>query len=182
MKTILFATTNDRKIREARAACEQFGINIKQIKLDIEEIQSSAPQTIAKRKAQTAYALIQKPVVVTDTYWNIPALQRFPGGYMKEITSWFEPKDFLNLIENKPDRRISFTESIVYQDKTKTKIFSQEFWGVFSNKPKGSENSIEQIAEFNGYTLGEHRDRRKLSHDPKDYVWFEFAQWYEKLK
>ena len=182
MKTILFATTNDRKIREARAACKQFDINVKQVKLNIDEIQSHNPQIIAKRKAQTAYSLIQKPIVVTDTYWNIPALQGFPGGYMKDIAEWFRPEDFLNLIKNKSDKRISFTESIVYKDKTRTKIFSKEFWGVFSDKSKGSGNSIEQVAEFNGYTIGECRDQGKLSHDPKDYIWSEFAKWYRKLK
>ena len=182
MKTILFATTNDRKIREARAACKQFDINVKQVKLDIDEIQSHNPQIIAKRKAQTAYSLIQKPVVITDTYWNIPALQGFPGGYMKDVAKWFKPEDFLNLVKNKPDKRISFTESIVYKDKTRTKIFSKGFWGVFSDKSKGSGNSIEQVAKFNGYTLGERRDQGKLSHDPKDYIWFEFAEWYGKLK
>jgi len=182
MKTILFATTNNRKIREAQAACKQFGIIIKQVKLNIDEIQSHNPQIIAKRKAQTAYSLVQKPVVITDTYWNIPALQGFPGGYMKDIAEWFRPKDFLNLVKNKPDKRISFTESIVYKDKFKTKMFSKKFWGVFSDRPKGSGNSIEQVAKFNGYTIGEHRDQGKLSHDPKDYIWFDFAKWYKKLK
>jgi len=162
MKTILFATTNDRKIREAQAACKQFGIIIKQIKLDIDEIQSHNPQIIAKRKAQTAYSLIQKPVVITDTYWNIPALRGFPGGYMKDIAKWFRPEDFLSLVKNKSDKRISFTESIVYKDRNRAKMFSKEFWGVFSDKPKGSGNSIEQVAEFNGYTIGERRDQETL--------------------
>jgi len=182
MKTILFATTNDRKIREAQAACKQFDINIKQVKLDIDEIQSHNPQIIAKRKAKTAHSLVQKPVVVTDTYWNIPALQGFPSGYMKDVAAWFKPEDFLNLIKNKSDKRISFTESIVYKDKTRTKIFSKEFWGVFSDKPKGTGNSIEQVAEFNGYTIGERRDQGKLSHDPKDYIWSDFAKWYRELR
>ena len=182
MKTILFATTNDRKIREAQAACKQFGINVKQVKLNIDEIQSHNPQTIAKRKAQAAYSLIQKPIVVSDTYWNIPALQGFPGGYMKDVANWFNPEDFLNLVKDKADKQISFTESIVYQDKTKTKVFSKEFWGTFADKPKGNGNSIEQVAKFNGYTIGERRDQGKLSHDPKNYIWFDFVKWYRKLK
>mgnify|MGYP001127873260 CR=1 FL=1 len=37
-------------------------------------------------------------------------------------------------------------------------------------------------SEFNGYTIGERRDQGKLSHNPKDYIWFDFVKWYKKLK
>lgn len=180
MKIILFATNNDRKIREANAACEGFGIEVRQIKLNIEELQSRDPLKISSHKAKEAYSQVKKPIVVTDTFWNIPALNGFPGAYMKDVADWFKPEDFLNLMKNKNDRRISFTESITYKDAKQIKTFSREFWGTFANKPKGAGNSIEQIAQFNGMTIGERRDQGKLSHDPEEYIWFDFAKWFSE--
>jgi hypothetical protein len=73
-------------------------------------------------------------------------------------------------------------ETLIYQDEKETKIFTKEFWGTFSDTPKGSGLSIEQVAEFNGSTIGERRDMGKLSHDPKDYIWIELAKWFGDYK
>ena len=182
MKTILLATNNDRKIGEARLACELFGLVVEQVRLKINEIQSHNPEIISKQKALTAYATVKKPVVVTDTFWNIPALNGFPGGYMKDIAEWLTSEDFINLVKDKSDRRISFTESIVYKDADRLKMFSKEFWGRMVDPPRGSGNSIENIAEFDGFTLGERRSQGGFSHKPEEYVWIDFAKWFNKLK
>jgi len=178
MHEILFATGNDRKIAEARAACDDFGINVKQIKLSIDEIQSHNPIEISTRKVEEAYRQTKSAVVITDTSWLIPALNGFPGGYMKDIAEWFKPEDFINLVASKGDRSISFTETIIYKDATTTKIFSKEYIGTISVEARGNGNSVEQITEFDGYTLAERHDQGKLSHDPKDYIWYEFAKWF----
>ncbi len=180
MKTILFATNNERKTGEAQLGCKLFNIKVKQIKLDIEEIQSSNPKDISKHKAKAAYFLVKKPIVVSDSFWNIPALNGFPGGYMKDIANWFTSQDFINLINNHKDKRISFTESIAYKDSSRTKIFSKEYWGILVNKPRGTGNSIENAAEFEGFTLGERREQGGFSHKPEDYIWAKFAKWYAK--
>jgi len=179
MNEILFATGNDRKIAEARAACDDFNITVKQIKLTIDEIQSHDPVEISMRKVEEAYRQMQSAVVITDTSWSIPALNGFPGGYMKDVAEWFKPEDFINLVAPGTDRRISFTETIIYKDANTTKLFSKEYIGTISAEPRGHGNSVEQITEFDGHTLAERHDQGKLSHDPKEYIWYEFAQWYQ---
>ena len=178
MSEILFATGNNRKIAEARAACDDFNITVKQIKLTIDEIQSHDSLDISMRKVEEAYKQVLSPVVITDTSWSIPALNGFPGGYMKDVAEWFKPEDFINLVKSKEDRRISFTETIIYKDANRTKIFSKEYIGVIITEPRGNGNSVEQITEFDGFTIAERHDQGKLSHDPKDYIWYEFAEWY----
>lgn len=182
MKKIFFATSNDRKLGEARLACDDFGIEIEQLDVDIDEIQNIDPIKIAVRKAEDAYKICQKPVVVTDTSWNIPALNGFPGGYMKDIAEWFSVDDFIDLMKDKSDRRIAFTETIVFADSGTTKVFSEEYWGLFVKSPRGEGhgNSIEYVAEFDGYTIAERHDQKRFSHDPKKYVWYKFAKWYVK--
>lgn len=182
MKRINFVTTNDRKIGEAKLACDQFGIEIKQIKFNFVEIQSDDPKQIAINKAEQAYLKNNYPVVVTDTFWDILALNGFPGAYMKYTTGWFGPDDFLNLMKGKTDRRISFTETVVYKDDAHVEVFSKEFWGIVVDSPRGQGNSIEQIVEFDGFTLGERRDQKTFSHEAEEYVWWDFAKWYSELE
>ena len=100
---------------------------------------------------------------------------------MKYIANWFSSEDFLNLMKNKSDRRVSFTESITYKDSKQVKIFSKEYWGKIVIKPRGIGNSIENVAEFEGFTLGERRAQGGYSHKPEDYIWYDFAKWYSKL-
>lgn len=182
MKSILFVTGNKRKIGEARLGCKPFSIMIKPIKLNIEEIQFNNPKDISKYKAENAYSLVKKPIVISDTFWNIPALNGFPGGYMKDVANWFTSSDFVNLLSGHKNKEISFTESIVYKDSSKTKTFSKTYYGTIVEKPRGTGNSIENIAEFEGFTLGERRKQKKFSHKPKDYIWADFAKWYSSQK
>jgi non-canonical purine NTP pyrophosphatase (RdgB/HAM1 family) len=176
---ILLATGNDRKLGEARLACDDFGIEVEQIKLNIDEIQHHDVIEISRHKASEAFKKAGRPVTVTDTSWKIPALNGFPGGYMKEVSGWFEPEDFISLIKSKEDKRICFVETIIYTDDKITKIFSKEYWGEITDNPRGDGESVEQVAMFDGYTIAERHNHGKFSHDPKDYIWYEFADWFK---
>ena len=176
---IYFATSNMRKFGEAQAACQDFGIELIQCAVDADEIQHTDQHKVSEHKARQAFAIINKPVVVTDTFWNIPALNGFPGAYMKEVAQWLTPTDFLNLVRNKQDKRVMFSENITYIDKDQVKHFSQEYWGNIV-PPRGKGLSIEEVAEFEGFTLGERRIQGGYSHKPEDYVWYDFAKWYSR--
>lgn len=185
MNTLYFSTTNQRKIQEANLACELFDIEVIPIALDFDEIQSHNPVNISKQKVEDAFRLAGKEaIVVADTSWTIPTLNGFPGGYMKDVAEWFESKDFLNLLQDKEDRTIIFTETIVYKDKNEVKVFSKEYKGVLADAPRGIKgNSIDKLAEFNGRTFAEGQDLGETSHKPEDFVWYEFAKWFsEKSK
>lgn len=182
MKKIILVTGNTRKIGEANVALKDFNITVEQRQFHIDEIQDKDPINIAKHKAQEAFRLADEPIVITDTSWEIPALNGFPGGYMHDIAEWFSPHDFINLLKSYDDKTISFTETIVYQDKKLTKVFSQKFTGLIADKPKGVGISIEQVAMFNGFTIGERHQQGKFSHDPKEYVWYQFGKWFSDKK
>jgi len=182
MNKIHFSTGNKRKIKEARASCDLFGIEIIPIELHFNEIQSHDPITISMQKVEDAYKIAGKSaIVVTDTSWSIPSLNGFPGGYMKDVAEWFKPEDFINLLSDKDDKTIIFRESIVYKDATEVKLFSREYAGVVVNTPRGNNgNSFDKVAEFNGKTFAEHQDQDQTSHRPEEYVWYEFAKWFSE--
>lgn len=146
--------------------------------MQFQEIQSKDPTEIALHKSKQAFEQLCKPVVVADTFWTIPALNGFPGAYMKEVTRWFGPQDFIRLLLPYPDKRLCFTETVVYRDENQHRIFSGEYWGCISSIPRGQGIAIEQVAEFNGRTIAERRNEGKHSHDPEDFVWHNFAKWY----
>jgi len=95
MLSVLLATGNDRKLNEARLACDDFGISVEQVILSIDEIQHHDPSEVIKRKIYEAYRQVNKPVIVTDTSWSIPSLKGFPGVYMKDVAEWFDAEDFI---------------------------------------------------------------------------------------
>lgn len=180
MKSVILATTNQRKLHEAQLALVDFEITVEQRVLDIDEIQSHDPIKIAEHKAKQAFALVGEPVVVTDTSWSIAALNGFPGGYMKDVDQWFRAEDFINLLKCYDNKEVSFTESIVYVDAGGVKIFSEEYFGKIVESRGSSNHPIERVAEFNGYTIAERHDQGSQSHEPKDYIWYQFANWFSK--
>jgi non-canonical purine NTP pyrophosphatase (RdgB/HAM1 family) len=182
MNKILFSTGNQRKIKEARAACELFNIEVVPVSYEFNEIQSHDPLVISKQKVEDAYKLAgESAIVVADTSWSFPALNGFPGGYMKDVAEWFAPEDFINLMASKEDKSIIFRESIVYKDANEIKVFSKEYKGSISDYPRGNDgNAIDKVALFNGRTLAESHDLGETSHNPEDFIWYEFAKWFSK--
>lgn len=127
--SILFATRNARKLGEARLGCQLFGLSIEQADVVFHEIQSKDPVEIAVHKSRQAFDQLREPVVVADTFWTIPALNGFPGAYMKEVTRWFGPQDFINLLQPYQDKRVCFTETVVYRDDDRHRIFPRGVLG-----------------------------------------------------
>jgi XTP/dITP diphosphohydrolase len=177
-KTIIFVTGNDRKIGEAKLACNPAGIEVEKKELNLLEIQSDLAQEVSINKAKQAFEIVKKPLVVTDTFFSIPALKGFPGAYMKQMTGWLESEDFILLLSNKADKTIKFSENITFIDEKGIKSFSKEFSGIIVDTPRGTGNTIENVAEFDGVTLGERRTQGGFSHKPEDYVWNDFVKWY----
>jgi non-canonical purine NTP pyrophosphatase (RdgB/HAM1 family) len=180
MRNIILVTGNDRKVGEAKLACEPLGVEVIQKKLDVHEIQSNDPKEVSLHKAKSAFEILGEPLVVTDTFWNIPSLNGFPGAYMKDVAAWFESEDFIDLMRNKSDRTVIFSENITYYDKNSYRQFAKEFYGKIASRPRGTGISIENVAEFDGVTLGERRQSGDYSHSPENYVWIDFAEWYLK--
>ena len=102
---IKYVTGNKIKINYANNQLNKFGIEIEQVVLDVHEIQSLEKFAVAEDKAKKAFAILNEPFFVTDTFWEIPALNGFPGAFMKYINNWFVPQDILNLMKDKNDRR-----------------------------------------------------------------------------
>jgi XTP/dITP diphosphohydrolase len=184
--TLILATTNPRKVREAKTIFDEFSIKFEQKKLDIEEIQHHDPTKITEAKVRAAFTEVKKPVVVNDSSWEIPALNGFPSGYMKDVQQWFTAGDWLNLMRDKENREIILHERVGFFDGEILRIFSYELRGKFLEKPSEADGgSMEKLVQLDGDSgaLAEHLEKMWQEEDsrPKHCdQWCEFAEWYVK--
>lgn len=183
MKTVLFATTNARKITEANAILTPLSISVQPIVLDIEEIQHANPQEIVKAKVRAAFEVAHEPVVVSDTSWAIPALGGFPGGYMKDISSWLQAEDWLSLMARHTNKTIECHEHLAYFDGEHLEHFAHIYTGHFVDTPRGASGddiSIEQVVSlYNNKTMAEQIAAGETASAGEDLQhWKKFGEWY----
>lgn len=183
MKSILFATGNSRKIAEATATLQPYRLTVEPVRVDIDEIQHHDPTEITKAKARAAYAAIGQPVVVSDTSWEIPALGGFPGGYMKDISTWLNAADWLTLMARHNDKTIYCHEHIAYCDGTDIQHFVSSYNGRFIDEARGrvddSESFERTVILYGDKTMAEQlADGDIASAGESLDHWKQFGGWY----
>ena len=108
--------------------------------LDLHEIQSLDSEEIVKDKAERAYKIIKKPVLVEDVSFVFHAYGKLPGPLIK----WFEHElgneGLCRLLDGK-DRSCTATVCYGFHDGKKVHIFTGSMEGTVSEHAKG-ENSF----------------------------------------
>ncbi len=180
--TLLCATTNAQKFSIGQAAFSNRGITLEQLVIDIDEIQGEDADTILHDKARKAFAAIGKPLLVTDDSWSVPALNGFPGPYMKSINQWFTPEDFMAIMRDKTDRTIYLEQHVAYIDADEIVTFNKRIKGVFVTEPRGHTGPpIMRVVELegDGATIAELQDKGIVQgHSLQDDAWTNAADWY----
>lgn len=124
--SLIFCTTNNDKFATATSACQKRDIDLERIVIEIDEIQSEDPKLVLEHKINAIYDKVGKPLVVSDDSWSIPALNGFPGIYMKSMNYWFSAKDWLNIMSQYPDKTIYLNARLAYIDSYGTITFFEE--------------------------------------------------------
>jgi XTP/dITP diphosphohydrolase len=183
MQALIFATGNNEKFAIGRDACRPHGIELSQQAVHGEEIQSEDLEKIIRFKAGHAYRVLQQPVIVSDDGWHVPALNGFPGAYMKSIDHWFTPQNWLDLMRNVEDRRIILVQHLAFQDAAGCQIFRTEFTGQLLTEARGTYGKpLQKVITMpgdNGLSVAEAYDRDTQGKDRKvGEGWRSFAEWY----
>lgn len=181
--SIIFATGNARKIAEASDTLSAFGLTVESVKLEMDEIQHHDPAEITKAKARAAYSLVKRPVVVSDTSWSIPALNGFPGGYMKDVSVWWQADDWLGIMARHDDKRIICLEHVAYYDGEIIQHFEEKYEGRFITEARGRVHEAEAFERvvilYGDKTMAE--QLAAGGHASAGEVhghWQQFAKWY----
>lgn len=178
---ISYVTKNPRKYENARHFLNSHGITTNQLSIEVDEIQSGDSLEIATSKAREAYRLTSAPLFVNDASWIIPALNGFPGPFMKYVNEWFSPSDYINLMQDKSDRRIILRDSIVYIDEKGLEVFTHDHEGQILRNPanfvfKHPSDVVISLSK-SGKSIAEERELGNHFMDDEDLVWKKFAQW-----
>ncbi len=141
-----FITRNQKKLATATRILKKYNIKVKNIKLETPEIQADDSEEVAKYSAKWAAEKLQKPVVVSDVGWQIPALNGFPGVYMKYAATILGNTGFLKLMEDKKDRTIIFKEVLAYCEPGKEPL-------TVSGTIKGEITKSAEKEEFSNWSV-----------------------------
>jgi non-canonical purine NTP pyrophosphatase (RdgB/HAM1 family) len=179
---ILYITSNKHKVVTANNYLKPFGITLEISTIDgIIEPQIEDIVEISKIKAKQAYEKVQKPLIVSDGSWIIPALNGFPGPYMAFVNRWFTSQDFLNLMKDKENREIILRECVTYIDENQIKSFISDTKGYFVEKESGKTSPIEQVISFrdDGKTTAQ-CDNEGLIRIPQSELWSDVGKWLKE--
>lgn len=181
-KKLYCATGNAQKFTLGKIAFDKQGVDLEQVFIEIDEIQGEDPEAIITDKARKAFAALGSPVIVSDDSWSIPALNGFPGAYMKSMNHWLEPADFLNLMKGKKDRTIYLDQYLAYIDDEGIVIFNKRLQGVIVDSPRGKTGpSIMRVVELedDGMTIAEMFDAELANRKgAKRDAWSDAARWF----
>lgn len=188
MKPIAFASSNPEKFAIAQYVCGKANIKVEQVFLDIDEIQGEKPELVVTDKVKRAYEQYGQPIVVSDDFWNIRALNGFPGAYMKSMNHWFTPDDFLRLMHGIEDRYVTIEQYLAYYDSREVTIFSNAIPGVILDQAyKGTARipcmAVVALDIDNGKCLAEvySQGPELLATRYKNHpdAWHELVNWYK---
>lgn len=114
MKEITYATGNWAKILSARQTLEPLGFEIKQVKMDVPELQDDSIEEVAKFSAKWASDKLKCDVLKNDSGLCIDALKGFPGPYTHYADDTIKEDGILKLLDGIENRKAHFTEVLAY--------------------------------------------------------------------
>ena len=111
MSKIIFATSNMGRFLWLQHELELAGLHdveLEQRKLSLTEIQSMNLAEISLHKAQQAYELVQRPVLVMDGGFYIDGLNGFPAAYTHDMLETVGLENMAKIAGVLDDKRCSF--------------------------------------------------------------------------
>jgi len=188
--SILFVSSNDNKVREARRILSKFGINVLHYKGKIREIQENSLSKIASQKVLDAYEEARRRklprgaagptgVIVEDDGLFIDSLGGFPGPYSSYAYDTIGNKGIMNLLQNSEHRNAKFVAIIAYYNTDEeVKLFESSIPGKISKEIEKGGWGYDPIFIPDGEskTYANISDKDKFSH--RSAALTKFSNWF----
>lgn len=131
---LVFITGNQHK---ADYLAKWLALPVTHQKVELDELQSLDTQFITTHKAEQAYQIVKRPVLVEDVGLTFKALGRLPGPLIKWFLEELGNDGLCKLVGGYTDRRA--TASIIYGlcDGSQTLLFSAQVDGTIAPEPRG---------------------------------------------
>lgn len=134
MNKIIFATTNESKLAEAR---EILQIEVEGLELKVDEIQTLNPIECVEKKAEAAYKLTKKPLIVEDTNLFFDVFNGLPGVFIDYFMKTVEIEGLLKMLSSFDNRKAKAQTNICYFDGKQKITTTGIINGFISNEAKG---------------------------------------------
>ena len=137
MKKIVFATSNQHKISEAKAILLPLGyevISLKElnIELDVKETGTTFQEN-SMIKAMYIYEKTHLPTIADDSGLEISALHNFPGifsaRFLYDMDYTTKNNYILHMLEDVDNRKARFVCALSYVDDNVSKVFTGYIYG-----------------------------------------------------
>lgn len=171
---LLFVTTNEGKLREAK---EYLPTDVEQFDYDYAEIQSNDLTEIAETGAREAYREVQEPVFVEDSGLFVNSLSGFPGPYSSYVYETLGIERVADLALGESDQSARFQSVIAYCDEDGVEQFKGTVPGEIV-APRGDGGfGYDPIFEHDGRTFAEITTAEKNAISHRGRALATFADW-----
>lgn len=168
MKEFVFITGNQRKVDYLRLWLE---LPVKHHALDLDEIQSLDPHTVADHKARQAYSLLKRPALIEDTSLVFTAMGRLPGTFVKFFLEEIGTDGLCKIADMLPHRKAVARVLYAYCDSSEqVHFFEASTSGTVAPQPRGSNGMGWDpvfIPEGSRKTFAEMTDDQKKQYSPR---------------
>jgi len=146
----IFITGNQNK---ADYLSKTVGIQLKHLKLELDEIQSADPKVVIEHKVKQAYSLIKQPVLVEDTSLGFTSIGGLPGPFIKFFVDAENGLENLcRILDGFTDRSAHATVIYGYYNGTQLTFIEGGMNGKIAEHPRGDGGyGWDQIFEPEGY-------------------------------
>jgi non-canonical purine NTP pyrophosphatase (RdgB/HAM1 family) len=151
---LVFVTSRAEKAAEA----ERLGFAIERLDVDLAEPQALDPSEVVDAKARSAYALLERPVLVEDSGLAVRAWGGFPGALVRWLEKSAGVAAMAKMLDGFPDRSATAICAIAYCDGGEVVSARGEVSGSIAPSPRGSQGfgwDVIFVPEGDTRTFGE---------------------------
>ncbi len=182
-RTIFFATHNRGKFVEAAQITARFGIKLRHLRIEKQEIQSNDLREIACFAAEQAAESKKCAVVSEDAGFFVKALNGFPGPYSSYVFTTLGTDGILKLLEGHKNREAFFQAAVAYcAPRTRTECFTGVVKGHVSKKPSGTHgfgfDPIFIPRHGDGRTFAQMTSHEKNAFSHRALAFTKFSKWF----
>ncbi len=182
-RTIYFATHNKTKFIEAAKITSRFGIHLKHLRFEKQEIQSNDLEEIASFAAEQASDSKNCAVLAEDAGFFVNGLNGFPGPYSAYVFNTLGTKGILKLLGDSGKRKAFFKAAVAYCTPGKRlQCFTGVVDGFVSKKPRGTHgfgfDPIFQPRKGEGRTFAEMSTDEKNALSHRALAFDRFSKWF----
>jgi XTP/dITP diphosphohydrolase len=185
--SVLLATSNLGKLKEARTILAPFGLSVEQYDGKGIEIQADTNSEVAAFASRGAAKAAGRPVLVEDAGLYVDSLKGFPGPYSAYAFRTIGVAGIIALLRSSPpskskDRAANFVSSLAYcEPQGEPSPFEGSVAGTISEEPRGTRGFGFDpifIPARGAKTFGELTLEEKCAVSHRAVAMRKFAKWY----